>query len=70
MYLDVCPRQGSKIEGVVLHRVGILEVFGPSQSQGPSRGPSHGQGQTLRGTRKHGSSAPPSPGTTPSGMGS
>ena len=31
---NICPRQGPKIAGVVLHRVGIFSFFCPKQGQG------------------------------------
>ena len=31
---NLCPRQGPKIAGVVLHRVGIFGFFCPKQGQG------------------------------------
>ena len=30
----ICPKQGTKIEGVILHRVGILGLFCAKQGQG------------------------------------
>ena len=30
----LCPKQGDKIEGAVLHRLRILEFFCPTQGQG------------------------------------
>ena len=34
VYFLLCPKQGLKIEGGVLHRVYILRVFCPKQGQG------------------------------------
>jgi len=34
LYFVICPNQGPKMEGVVLHRVGVLGLFCPKQGQG------------------------------------
>ena len=34
MYFIICPKQEPKTEGVVLHRVAILGLFGLEQDQG------------------------------------
>ena len=34
MHFVLCPKQGNKIEGVVLNRVRIIEIFSSKQSQG------------------------------------
>ena len=41
VYFQLCPKQGPKIGGVVLHRVCILGCFCPKQGQGlkPSAAP-------------------------------
>ena len=49
----ICPKEGPKIEAVVLNRFGILGLFCPKQGQAlrPSAAPP---------TPKHGSTDPPS----------
>ena len=34
MHFVLCPKQGNKIEGVVLNRVRIIEIFSSKQGQG------------------------------------
>ena len=34
LYFVICPKQGPKMEGVFLHRVGVLGLFCPKQGQG------------------------------------
>ena len=41
MYFVICPKQGPKMEGVLLHRVGNLGLFCPKQGRvsNPQRHP-------------------------------